>query len=119
MKARISLPGQASVTHLESLNDWLKGEPELAGRVRLAGPAPEEGELGAAMDTVVVLLGSGGALSVLASSLKTWLSQPRRSDVHIRVEGENGSSVEIDAKRIDEARIEALLSQALRGENRE
>ena len=41
---------------------------------------------------------SGGALSVLAASLYAWLSQPRRSDVRIRVQGDTGRAVEIDAR---------------------
>ncbi|GAA4212570.1 effector-associated constant component EACC1 [Microbispora amethystogenes] len=113
MEARISFPGYQEVSHLESLNDWLKGEHSLAGRVRLDGPAPRPGELGAPMDAVVIALGSGGALSVLASSLKTWLSQPRRSDIRIRIESDNGRNIEIDAKRIDQDQIETLLKQTL------
>lgn len=116
VNVQISLSGDTSTTYLESLSDWLKDEPKFTGRVRLVGPTPQEGELGAATNAVLVMLGSGGALSVLASSLKTWLSQPRKSDVRIRIERGDGKSIEIDAKRVDDVNIEALLNQTLRDE---
>jgi hypothetical protein len=62
---------------------------------------------------LVVAVGSGGALSVLAASLKAWLAQPRRSDVRIRVQRDGGETVEIDASRIDGKRVDSLLRQAL------
>lgn len=113
MEIRISLVNGDRAVGLESLGDWLRGEPELAGRVGVAGTKPRAGELGALGDALVVAVGSGGTLSVLAMSLKSWLSQPRRSDVRIRVEGETGRVVEISADRVDGERVEALVRQAL------
>ena len=46
------------------------------------------GELGALGDALVVAVGAGGVLPVLATSLYAWLSQPRRSDVRIRIQGQ-------------------------------
>ncbi|MGI8335855.1 effector-associated constant component EACC1 [Actinomadura scrupuli] len=113
MEFRISLVGGAPGADVESLGDWLRGEPELAGRVRGEGAAPRPGELGAALDVLVVAVGSGGALTVLGKSLSTWLTQPRRSQVRIRVKGEAGRVIEIDADRVDGARIETLLREVL------
>jgi Effector Associated Constant Component 1 len=113
MEARISLAGGAQPGDLESLDEWLTGEPELAGRVRLSAPVPREGELGALAEVLVAAVGSGGAVSVLATSLRAWLSQPRRSDVRIRVQGESGRVVEIAADRVDAQQAEVLLRQAL------
>ena len=113
MDVRISLVGGNPAADLESLDDWLQGEPELAGRVKLAAQVPREGELGALVEVLVASVGSGGALSVLATSLRAWLSQPRRSDVRIRVEGDNGRTVEIDADRVDAQQAEVLLREAL------
>jgi Effector Associated Constant Component 1 len=115
MEVRISCVGGDRAADVESLSDWLRGEPELAGRLRVAGPMPGEGELGALADVLVVAVGSGGALSVLATSLKAWLAQPRRSDVRIRVQHDGGETVEIDANRIDDERVDALIRQALGG----
>jgi Effector Associated Constant Component 1 len=113
MELRISLVGESPAADLESLDDWLRGEPELAGRVKVPAPVPREGELGALAEVLVAAVSSGGALSVLAASLYAWLSQPRRSDVRIRVEGENEQTVEIDADRVNAQQAEDMLRQAL------
>jgi Effector Associated Constant Component 1 len=113
MEARISLVGGNPAADLESLDSWLQGEPELAGRVKLSAPVPREGELGALAEVLVAAVGSGGALSVLAASLYAWLSQPRRSDVRIRVEGDDGRVVEIDANRVNAQQAQDMLRQAL------
>lgn len=119
MEAVISLVGGERGVELESLGDWLRGEPELAGRVEITGSGPGEGELGALGDALVVAVGSGGALSVLAASLKAWLSQPRRSDFRIRVQGPDGHAVEISADRAGAEDVHALLHEALTGHVRE
>jgi Effector Associated Constant Component 1 len=113
MDVRVSLVGGNPGADLESLDDWLLGEPELAGQVRLSAPVPREGELGALAEVLVAAVSSGGALSVLAASLYAWLSQPRRSDVRIRVQGEDGRAVEIDADRVNARQAEDMLRKAL------
>jgi|SRR5271169_6151653 len=113
MDVRISLVGGNPASDLESLDDWLQGEPELTGRVRVSAPVPREGELGALAEALVAAVSSGGALSVLATSLHAWLSQPRRSDVRIRIQGDNGRTVEIGADRVDAQQAEDMLRQAL------
>ena len=115
MEVRISCVGRDRAVGVESLSDWFRGEPELAGRLRVAGPMPGEGELGALADVLIVAVGSGGALSVLATSLKAWLARPRGSDVRIRVQRDGGQTVEIDASRVDDKRVDALVRQALGG----
>jgi Effector Associated Constant Component 1 len=115
---RISVT-RGDLADLESLDDWLRGERELAGRVKLAGTAPHDGELGALSECLVVALGSGGAITVvgttLAGALKAWLSHPRRSDVRVEVHRHDGTSVEIDAKRVraGDIDVEAAIRQAL------
>ncbi len=114
MEVRISCADGDRVVGIESLSDWLRGAPELAGaQLRVAGPMPGEGELGALADVLVVAVGSGGTLSVLATSLKAWLAQPHGQHVRIRVRREGGETVEIDADRIDAEQADALLRQAL------
>ena len=115
MEVRISCVGGDRAVGIESLSDWFRGEPELARGLRVAGPIPGEGELGSLADVLVVAVGSGGTLSVLVTSLKAWLAQPRRSDVRIRVQRDGGQTVEIDASRIDGERADALIRQALGG----
>ena len=115
MEVRISFVGVDRTAGVESLSDWFRGEPELAGRLHVTGPIPGEGELGSLADVLVVAVGSGGMLSVLATSLKAWLAQPRRSDVRIRVQRDGGQMVEIDASRVDSKHVDALVRQALGG----
>ncbi len=98
---------------LESLDEWLRREYELAGRVAFAATKPREGELGALGEALVVAVSSGGALSVLVASLKAWISLPRHSDIRIRVHGPDGRAVEIDADRVNDERIDELVRQAL------
>jgi hypothetical protein len=110
---RVSVIGTDPLGGLESLDDWLRVEPSLAGRLRSSRPAPRDGELGAVADALVVAVGAGGTLSVLATSLHAWLSQPRRSDIRIRVQGDNGNVVEIIADLVDPRHVETLLRQVL------
>jgi hypothetical protein len=99
------------LTDLQSLLEWLRQEPELRGQLTTRARPPNVGEMGPVTDVVVVAAGSGGALTVLATSLRTWLAQPRRSDVRIKVRSANGRTVEVDAKRISD--VEALVRAAL------
>jgi hypothetical protein len=100
---------------LESLQDWLRGEPELAGQVKTAARPPTRGQLGGLAEALTVALGSGGAITVLAAALKSWLSLPRRSDVTITIDNVDGSSVTIAAKRVaaGQADVDSIIRQAL------
>jgi hypothetical protein len=118
VEVRISVLNGDRVTELESLDDWLRGEPDLAGRVNRAGLKPGIGELGALADALVVSVGSGGTLSVLALSLNTWLSHARRSHVRIRVEGDSGQVVEIQADHVNAKSVETLVQQVIRSDPR-
>ncbi|MFE6864978.1 hypothetical protein ACFVFS_00310 [Kitasatospora sp. NPDC057692] len=114
----ISVTGGETVAEAESLTDWLRGEPGLRG-VGLSGPPPGAGEMGAVLDTVSVALGTGGGLSVLASSLRAWFAQPRRSDVRLKIRRPGGVTVELDAKRVRAGELEAILRGALDGSDGE
>lgn len=115
MQVRISIVGEDHAA-LESLDNWLRQEHELAGRVTLAVTRPREGELGSLGEALVVAVSSGGTLSVLAASLKAWLSIPHRSDVRIKVQRPDGHFVEIDADRVSSERIDNLVRQVLASE---
>jgi hypothetical protein len=114
VEIRISV-ADGDLADLESLDDWLRGEPELAGRVRAVGPSPTRGHLGALTEVLSVALGSGGAITVLAASLKGWLLLPRRSDVRIKIHRPDGGTVEIDAKRVNAGNVdvESMIRRAL------
>lgn len=94
---------------VESLQDWLRREPQLHGHLR-QGEAPGPGGAMGAVVEVVVGVVSSGAVTTLAKSLQVWLSQ-RRADVALKVSGPEGREVVLDAKRIPDA--ERLLNTAL------
>ncbi len=85
---------------LRSLLDWLQQEDTLRGRVRAARTPVRPGEMGALDTALVVALSSGGAGTVLAASVSTWLSQSRRADVTLTVTAEDGRHIELDARRV-------------------
>jgi len=95
---------------LAALGEWLGDEGELRGRVRLAGSPAGDTELGAAPDVLTVALSTGGAGTVLASSLITWL-QTRRTTAKITVESA-GRSVTLDIRTLGE--VAPLLERILR-----
>jgi hypothetical protein len=105
----LSVQGGEPTEELAELADWLAQDDELRGLVKPAPVVPVAGELGASADVLVAAVGSGGAVSVLAASLKAFLAQPRRSDVTIVLTAADGRRVEIDAKRVRD--VEALVRQ--------
>jgi hypothetical protein len=100
-------PDQAE--ELESLSDWLRREPGLRGRVSWDSGRPDPTHLGDPSQALVVAVGSGGALTALAASLRAWFAQPRRPKVTIRIRGADGRVVEIDAQ-IDGEHVPELMA---------
>ncbi|WP_369392479.1 hypothetical protein AB5J72_36520 [Streptomyces sp. CG1] len=94
----LRVPG--AVGQLPSLMDWLRHEDGLRGRVRACQSPPSPGEMGGALDALVVAVGSGGMGVVLANCLSSWIAQ-RRSDLRITVSTQDGRTVEVDAKGVD------------------
>ncbi|MBV7703976.1 hypothetical protein NOVA_14440 [Nocardia nova] len=107
----VAVTGGDRVESTQSLISWLRREPELRGTIHTAERAPGAGEMGSLVDVATVAVGGGGAVSMLAMSLRTWLAQPRRSDVAIEIRHPDGRSVIIDAKRVDD--VDGLLRTVL------
>jgi hypothetical protein len=101
----------AGSTDLEALAEWFAAEPELRGSVKTAPVVPGPGELGAVADVLVATLGAGGAVSVLAASLKAFFSQPRGAKVRIVLTRTDGSRIELDADRVKVASVPELTAQ--------
>ncbi|MGH3426526.1 MAG: effector-associated constant component EACC1 [Pseudonocardiaceae bacterium] len=105
---------------LRSLLDWLRHEDALRGRVRTGHAPVRPGEMGGVLEVLEVALGSGGAGAVLAGSVSTWLSQPRRADVTLTVTAEDGRHIELDAHRVrDPAALLREVERLLRKEDSE
>jgi hypothetical protein len=98
-----------AVAELASLTEWLQIERDLAGQVRQIPGAVGPTDLGGALDTLSVAIGSGGIGVALAQSLTAWL-RTRRSDVKLTITID-GRTVEIDAHRI--ADPTELITRAL------
>lgn len=106
---------------LRSLLDWLRREDAFRGRVCAAQTPVRPGEMGAgALDALVVALGAGGAGTVLAASVSTWLNQPRRADVRLTITADDGRHIELDARRVrDPALLVREVERLLRPESSE
>ncbi|WP_372460226.1 effector-associated constant component EACC1 [Nocardia coffeae] len=102
----------ADGTHLtRELIGWLRREPELRGTVTPLDVVPTLGEMGSLVGLATVAVGSGGVLSVLATSLRAWFAQPRRSDVRIEIRSPDGKSVIVDAERVRD--VSAILQSVV------
>jgi hypothetical protein len=112
----ISTQGSEQLADLEALSEWLDDEPQLRHLVEPDRAVPSTGELGAVADGLTVAVGTGGAITVLASSLKVFLSQPRGQRVQLKVTRSDGSSVELSADRVRDVSV-AELAQVLLGTN--
>ncbi len=94
---------------LASLADWLSSEREFRGHLRLI-PAPiTDTDLGGPAELITVALSAGGAVTVLARSMVTWL-QTRRTTAKLTIEVE-GRSVVLEMDTVQD--IRPLLSQIL------
>jgi hypothetical protein len=94
---------------VESLQDWLRSEPELRGHLRQGETPGPVGAMGASAELIVGIISSGAA-TALVRSLQVWLAQ-RRADVKLNVAGPQGRKIVLDAKRVPDA--EHLLNTAL------
>jgi hypothetical protein len=112
MDAQIRITGGIG-EELAALGEWLGDEVELRGRVRTVHGSIGKTELGSITDLLTVALGTGGAGTVLASSLKTWL-QTRRTTAKITVESA-GRSVTLDIRTMGE--VAPLLEQILKADD--
>ena len=64
-------------------------------------------------DVLVAAVGAGGAVSVLAASLKTFFAQPRGAKVRIVVTRADGSRLEVDADRVKADSVAELAARLL------
>jgi hypothetical protein len=118
MDATISVPDQPD--DLTSLLAWLRDEDELRGHVGRRTAPIEHGHMGAVTDALTVMVGSGGAVTVLLGSIAVWLKN-RRSDVTVLL-SLGDRKIQVDGKRIksDPESLNALIqnaTQALREAN--
>jgi Effector Associated Constant Component 1 len=103
----------------ESLLEWLVREDAFRGRVQRSSGSVRPETLGTSLDALTVALGSGGALAVLARSLRGWLMQPRRATVRLELSRASGQRLKLHAENVRNLKeLETLLEHLLqeRGE---
>jgi len=114
MDVTVSVVGRdATLEELRSLFTWLAEVEEFRGRVRLVEGPPKSSTLGGWPEMVVVALGQGGAVTVLASAVITWIRH-RTSEVTCTVTRPGRTSIEVTANRVrsvDLAGVGELVKQ--------
>jgi hypothetical protein len=108
MDARIWIADDTG-DELALLSEWLRGEDELRGRVKIVYGPVRDTELGSLPELLSVTFGAREAGTVLASSLISWI-QTRRTTTKITVESV-GYSVTLDSETVGETG--PLLEQIL------
>jgi hypothetical protein len=98
MEAVLTLTGGSEVDDVRALHQWLVGEEELRGRVCLVAERPPAGRLGSAAGVLTVAL-TPGVTGALAGAVVAWLRQ-RTTDVNVKVERSDGTSVKVSARRL-------------------
>lgn len=116
MSLVIKLTADAEADGGEDIADlaaWLDGEDELRGHVRRE-PAPvPDGALGATIAQLALSLGSGSAVTAMASVVIAWLRR-RTGSVSVSLTRPDGSTVELSADRVralDAAGLRAQVDQ--------
>jgi hypothetical protein len=110
VEIRLGIVGGDPIEELRSLRSWLLAEEPLRGVIRHSPTAGEPADMGSVSDLLVVAVGSGGALAVLARSVSTWLEH-RHPGVVLEVKGPDGAALRLEAKRSAEA---VAVIQAMR-----
>jgi hypothetical protein len=89
-------PDSPSGDDLRALRNWLSGEEELRGRVRLRSQRPQPGTLGALPEALVV---AGPLVAALVPALISWI-RSRHTEVSVELTGPDGRSVKITAGQV-------------------
>lgn len=97
---------------LRALRDWLMLESPRPGAMSIRPAKAGAEDMGAAADALTVAVGSGGAITVLAGAVCTWI-QTRRQTVRMVIRRPGGVELEIGASIKDtDAMIEKFLKVA-------
>lgn len=116
MEAEIRVSGGQDIDvdevgELATLLEWLRGERGLAGAVREVRLPPGPGELGGAVEVLVVALGAGGAAGTLARSLFGWL-RTRRPSLKVTVT-RGDRSIAVEASEVRDGDVLSVLREIL------
>ncbi|MEV6871612.1 hypothetical protein [Amycolatopsis sp. NPDC051128] len=104
MEAELRLSGNGAAEGYPLLWDWLDNERALRGRVRWTSGTPGGTSLGAP-DWITVVLGAGGAGTVLAASLGKWLSRAERPDLRLKITRRGRTGGEVEEVEVEVGRL--------------
>ena len=116
MDVTVTVTGSGDARDLGALGDWLRDEPELRGRVRLADKPPVPGSMGGLADALTVAVGPGAAATVFASALVTWIRH-RTGSARYRLTRRDGTVIEVSAEHVrglDAAAVRQQVSDLVR-----
>jgi hypothetical protein len=91
-----------------SLRAWLVAEDEFRGCVQPVEQSPEPGALGP--DLTGLLVDLAGPAAALAAVLVAWI-RSRHGDVDLSVEGRNGTTVRVSARRVRGLDVDGLRAE--------
>lgn len=93
-----------------ALREWLNAEDEFRGRARLHGGPSDEGAMGSALDTVSLVVTSGG-LTAMTTALVAYL---RTRGMKVKITATVGErSATIEAERLHRAALRDLNDAAV------
>ncbi|MEV6360485.1 effector-associated constant component EACC1 [Nocardia asteroides] len=82
---------------LRDLEQYLLDTDELRGRVRQLQRPPGPEDMGPVLDALEILVSPGGVTAATATMVIAWL-RSRRGTVRLKVRGDSGRIVELDAR---------------------
>ncbi|MQY23919.1 hypothetical protein NRB20_70520 [Nocardia sp. RB20] len=92
---------------LRDLDEYLSDTDELRGCVHPQSRPPGPEAMGPTLEALQIVLAPGGAAAVTASMIIAWL-RSRRASVRISVRGEDGKTVDLDARGVSSLDSEGL-----------
>lgn len=101
VQVTVAVDGDDAGATLGALFDWLRREEVLRGHIRFRSAAVTPAAMGSLDEALLVVLSSGGAVSVLARSLTEWVKH-RTIDVRLTLTRPDGETIEVDARRIQD-----------------
>ncbi|MGN2638574.1 effector-associated constant component EACC1 [Nocardia takedensis] len=106
-EGQLLIHGDANSDELTRLLDVMRYEDALRGRVRPRPVPVRPHEMGAISDALVLTVGSGGAVGIataITRSLSVWFTH-KRSELKLNLTAADGTTIKIDAKRVDTPQV--------------
>jgi Effector Associated Constant Component 1 len=112
----VAVVGDSGADGMRSLYEWLAGDDELRGRIRLRPTPAAPGTLGPVLNSLVIALGPGGVATATASVLISWIRH-RTGNQSVRITRPDGTSFELTVTRVrglDAAGVRDLVAEISR-----